>query len=75
MVFPSPPPRGAAGELLGLSVEVGVSGESMPSSGFPSDRHAYHLKCFMHPMRYCFSSSSSSFYKFFISVQTYIFYV
>jgi hypothetical protein len=43
-------------------------------SGFPSDRHAYHLKCFMHPMRYCFSSSSS-FYKFFISVQTYIFYV
>ena len=44
-------------------------------SGFPSDRHAYHLKCFMHPMRYCFSSSSSSFYKFFISVQTYIFYV
>jgi len=35
VVFPSPPPRGAAGELLGLSVEVGVSGESMPSSGFP----------------------------------------
>jgi len=34
-------------------------------SGFPSDRHAYQLKCFMHPMRYCFSSSSSSFYKFF----------
>jgi len=27
---------------------------------FPSDRHAYHLKCFMHPMRYCFSSSSVS---------------
>ena len=20
---------------------------------FPSDRHAYHLKFFMHPMRYC----------------------
>jgi hypothetical protein len=22
--------------------------------GFPSDRHAYHLKCCMLPMRYCF---------------------
>jgi hypothetical protein len=22
--------------------------------GFPSDRHAYHLKCCIHPKRYCF---------------------
>jgi hypothetical protein len=40
--------------------------------GFPSDRHAYYLKCCMHPMRYCF------FFSLFLkdySVQTYIFYV
>jgi len=35
VALPSPPPCGAAGGLSGLSVEVGVSGESMPSSGFP----------------------------------------
>jgi hypothetical protein len=28
--------------------------------GFPSDRHAYQLQCFLHPMRYC--TLSLSFY-------------
>ncbi|MFN9982065.1 MAG: hypothetical protein ACK53Y_19220, partial [bacterium] len=46
----------------GIILDCKMFQQSM--SGFPSDRHAYQLKCFMHPMMYCFSSSSS-FYKFF----------
>jgi hypothetical protein len=37
----------------GTTLDCKMFQQSM--SGFPSDRHAYHLKCCMHPMRYCFS--------------------
>ena len=34
--------------------------------GFPSDRHAYQLQCFLHPMRYCTLSVSCYNKKFFL---------
>jgi hypothetical protein len=38
--------------------------------GFPSDRHAYFLRCCIHPMRYCFL-----FYTFKILVSIHFIYI